>query len=221
MLGASGLLLGLIGFVVVGRNASSHQRAVPRFRANALTLDYAASEQGTSHRLSVPLQGVEPRPFDISPVNYGASTSVAIPADSGHVDASGRCGGEPDWEDLSVLVVDDDQLAAESLGASLGALGCQWTRVATWSMALDALQVGKHDLVVADVSMSTWEGFHVFDELNDLDPRSQPSIIALSAEGDANAVERIHSAGFDGYLCKPFTLSQLSEQLRKFVGQDK
>jgi CheY-like chemotaxis protein len=109
----------------------------------------------------------------------------------------------PALRTLSVLIVEDNRDAAESLARFLR-LGCGY-RV---QMAYDGEQgvraalANPPDAIVCDINLPKKDGFGVARELADRMP-AKPLLIAVTAFSGDYPLAQAEAAGFDHYLVKP------------------
>jgi CheY-like chemotaxis protein len=83
--------------------------------------------------------------------------------------------------------------------------------------ALEYLRLRGGDIVLADVSLPSLDGYDLCREIK-LDPRTTSiPVILLANTFDPFDEERARKAGFDGYLTKPFQTAQLVEMVERLV----
>jgi diguanylate cyclase (GGDEF)-like protein len=116
--------------------------------------------------------------------------------------------------DQSILVVEDDELIARLLKASLVDVGYE-VRIATDGVEALAIAIERcPDLVLADVMMPNMDGYELTRRLRE-DPRTEAvSIIMLTARGLAADKLDGLTAGADDYLVKPFDTPELLARIR-------
>ena len=118
---------------------------------------------------------------------------------------------------LRVLCVDDNEDAADSLGTLLGMVGCD---VAVTTSAADALTRAaefRPQAFVLDITMPGMDGCELARRLRAGADGTEVLIIALTALGDYNSLERIADAGFDLYFTKPVAPAELYAALNTFA----
>jgi PAS domain S-box-containing protein len=104
-----------------------------------------------------------------------------------------------------VLVVDDNQDAADSLSELLRMSGHEVAVVGDGTQALGKLDEFRADVVLLDIGLPRMDGFMVAHAIRARYPHSHPRPRLLALTGFARDEDR-HSAlrsGFDGYLAKP------------------
>ncbi|TXH73739.1 MAG: response regulator, partial [Thiothrix sp.] len=122
-----------------------------------------------------------------------------------------------DYQDKTVLLVDDDPLNQFFGQELLSALGVQVDVVASGDATLMALKFRAYDLVFMDVSMPDLDGYQTTQLIrNDLGLHTLP-IVALTAHAIAGERERCLAAGMSDYLAKPFSIQELEGILVKWL----
>ena len=114
---------------------------------------------------------------------------------------------------LSVLVVDDNRDAAETLSALLNLLGHSAPVANDGHQALRMLPGLRPQVVVLDLGMPGMSGYEVASAI-----RSEPAyagikLVALTGWGGEADRARTAAAGFDLHLTKPATLEAIQEVL--------
>jgi len=107
-----------------------------------------------------------------------------------------------------VLVVDDNQDAADSLAIMLRLLGQQVRVAYHGTAALAAAQEFHPQIVFLDLGMPGMDGCEVARQLR-RQPGQRPVLVALTGWGREEDHQRSGEAGFDQHLTKPASLSAL------------
>jgi CheY-like chemotaxis protein len=102
-----------------------------------------------------------------------------------------------------ILVVDDNQDAAEMVAALLCAHGHLAEVAFGGQAALDALARFKPDVVFLDIGMPGMDGYETIAALRSCAVGACARVVALTAWNDASSCQRIAAAGFDMHLTKP------------------
>jgi two-component system, sensor histidine kinase len=110
-----------------------------------------------------------------------------------------------------VLVVDDNVDAATSLAAFLQLDGHQAQAVHSGKAALEAITTFTPDVVLLDIGLPEMDGYEVAQRIRA--GGSCVRLIALTGYGQAEDIERTHSAGFDAHLVKPVDFAALERSL--------
>lgn len=111
--------------------------------------------------------------------------------------------------DRTVLVVDDNRDAADSLAELLRVMGA--TALAAYS-GDEALQMAAShhvDIAVLDIGMPVMDGCDLARRLRARHGDATPRLIALTGWGQPTDRERIARAGFDHHLLKPVDAAEL------------
>ncbi len=122
---------------------------------------------------------------------------------------------EPGRDDarLKVLVVDDNEASAVTLGWAVEAEGYAVRTVFGGQAALDLAQAFRPDIVLLDLGMPGMSGFDVCRMLR-ADPMfAHIKIIAQTGWGDDGARKRTADSGFDLHLVKPVNIDVLHDML--------
>ena len=115
-----------------------------------------------------------------------------------------------------VLVIDDNQDAADSTAMLLGVLGAQPHVAYDGESGLAALKTWRPDLVLLDLGMPGMDGFEVARRIRaDAETATLP-VIALTGWGQQQDRQRTHDAGFDRHLVKPADPQALQAVLEEF-----
>ncbi|GGC11982.1 hybrid sensor histidine kinase/response regulator [Pseudoduganella buxea] len=110
---------------------------------------------------------------------------------------------------LSVLVVDDNQDAAEMLQFFLGTAGHRVTLATTASTAREAVSSAPFDVCILDIGLPDGNGNELAVDIRQMTIPS-PMLIALSGFGMTRDRDQAAVAGFDHYFVKPVDLDALS-----------
>lgn len=157
----------------------------------------------------------------------GATFTVRLPlaATPAHVALVQPVAQQPDVaaaESGSVLVVDDNHDAADSLGELLGAMGLGVQVAYSGEQALQAA-AGRHfDVAVLDIGMPGMDGCELARRLRERPGLQDLRLIALTGWGQDSDRARFASAGFDHHLLKPVdpdALLDLVQQAPEAVDQ--
>jgi len=112
-----------------------------------------------------------------------------------------------------ILVVDDNQDAADSLAALLEIDGHQVKAVYTAEDGLREVDLLKPDLVLLDIGLPRITGYEVAQRIKAANPLID--VIALSGYGRAEDKQRAVAAGFDAHLVKPIDFDALKKLMNR------
>ena len=108
-----------------------------------------------------------------------------------------------------IVVADDDPDILNIVAMSLEAMGHEVHRAANGLEAVALTRETGPDLVVMDLMMPEMNGYEATETLKaDADTAPVP-ILALTAKAMRGDEERGREAGVDGYVTKPFRISQV------------
>lgn len=119
------------------------------------------------------------------------------------------CAGGP----LSVLVVDDNRDAADSLAAMLELMGASVRVAYGGAAAISAAEAETPALVLLDLGMPGMDGYEVARRLGALGRRPDMQLVALTGWGQSDDRLRTREAGFDDHLVKPADIESLQRLL--------
>lgn len=116
--------------------------------------------------------------------------------------------------DLSVLVVDDNRDAADSLVEALKLIGASAQVVYEGFAGLRAFESGRFDAAVIDIGMPGMDGYELARRLRASAKDGRPlTLIALTGWGQSEDLRRATDAGFDHHVLKPMDFDHLSALL--------
>ncbi|MBE7368901.1 PAS domain-containing hybrid sensor histidine kinase/response regulator [Ramlibacter pallidus] len=116
---------------------------------------------------------------------------------------------------LRILVVDDNQDAADTLGLLLETLGHEVHVAHDSARALEAAEASRFDAFVLDIGLPGMDGFTLARELRASVSGAAATFIALTGYGGVDDRHRGQEAGFDHYLVKPAEAAELAALLRR------
>lgn len=111
-------------------------------------------------------------------------------------------------DNVSILVVDDEQMMRELLKKILTREGYKVTTAADGLDALDVLREEKIDMVISDMKMPGLDGFGLLKTVKEQYP--QVGVIMMTAYGDTYTVKDALLLGADEYITKPFKSYEIS-----------
>lgn len=128
------------------------------------------------------------------------------------------------FENLRVLVVDDNAALRGLLRVSLQAFGCaKVIEAGTVSRALETLNTESVDVVITDWKMQPHDGLHLVRTLRDhqLSPNPYMPVIMLTAYSDEQKLNQAKDCGVNAFLVKPFTAESLARGLCDVITDDR
>ena len=132
------------------------------------------------------------------------------PLEPAHQPAPGDCRA---WR---ILVVEDEQDTAETLGILLRFHGYEVLTAADGPAALALAQSSDPDVVLLDLGLPRMDGFEVARRLREQQPQARPLLVAITGFGADEDRVRSYQAGIDLHLTKPVSVDELLRFLEKF-----
>lgn len=108
---------------------------------------------------------------------------------------------------MKILIVEDETMLADSIGALLRSRGFQVDAVYDGEAGREYAQLGVYDLVILDVMMPKMNGYEVARKVRAR--RVGTPILMLTAKGELEDRVKGLNAGADYYLTKPFDAREL------------
>jgi signal transduction histidine kinase/CheY-like chemotaxis protein len=137
-------------------------------------------------------------------VGKGSEFIVRLPLSQGAAEpAAVRIGASAVATGRHVLVVDDNEDGAQSMGALLSANGHDVRVFCHAAEALAAAVGNPPDIAFVDLNMPGMDGFELARRLRGLPSGQQIKLIAVTGMGREADVMRTRAAGFDAHLTKP------------------
>ena len=118
---------------------------------------------------------------------------------------------------ITILIADDNMASLELLKAALAAPGYRIVESSDGHEALAKAQTEEPDVVLLDIQMPGLDGFEVLRAIRALELARPCRILALTAFAMDGDRERILASGFDGYIAKPVSISDVREQVRQLL----
>jgi PAS domain S-box-containing protein len=132
----------------------------------------------------------------------------------------GPAPARPDREDppaaargRRVLVVDDNQDAADSLGTLLRLLGAEVQVVHDGRSALSAVAQAGAETIFLDIGMPGMDGYEVARRLRASEAGTGMMLVAVTGWSQEEDRRRVREAGFDAHLTKPVGVEDLTRVL--------
>lgn len=154
-----------------------------------------------------------PLPVSTAPLLEPRRHPTVAPLDS--VAAASRLDG------LSIMLVDDDAEACDTLSSVLGSLGATVATTTSAQAALAKFDGNPYDAIVADIGMPVEDGFFFAREVRKREQQGSVNgrvpLIALTAYGRVEDKIKILASGFDSHVIKPVELGELSAIIRSLV----
>lgn len=130
-----------------------------------------------------------------------------------------RYDSAPDWRatGLSMLVVDDDEIACELLKAGLDAFGTyNIETVNSAEEAMNAIAQREHpyDCFFLDIEMPGTNGIALCSWIKSHDQYRETPAIMVTARSERSFIRNAFAAGAIDYVTKPFDMNELQSRMR-------
>ncbi len=110
-----------------------------------------------------------------------------------------------------ILVVDDNEAAADSLAQLLRLKGHAAETAYSGSSMFEAMQKGNHELILLDIGLPDMSGYDA--ALRMRAEGFSGKLIALTGYGQKEDKQKAFDAGFDHHITKPMSIQRLEEYL--------
>ncbi len=151
-------------------------------------------------------------------LHRGATFTVQLPlaidAASTRSPAALTAGWSDGCVERTVLVVDDNRDAADTLTELLRAMGAEVAAAYNGADALRLVADRRFDLALLDIGMPVMDGCDLARHVRALPGGRAMTLIALTGWGQERDRQRMASAGFDHHLLKPVGADDLAALLR-------
>ena len=118
-----------------------------------------------------------------------------------------------------VLIVDDNQDAANSLAALLGLHGHEVQVALSGRQALERLESFRPEVALLDLGLPEMDGYELAGRLRAMPQLNGIRLVALTGYGQAEDGQRTQAAGFHDHLVKPVALQTLERSLAGISGR--
>ncbi len=132
---------------------------------------------------------------------------------------------------LKILIVDDSQTIVKMTSLMLQKLGHEVSSLDNGAMLVDMItqeisepshNAFHYDLILVDLQMPIMDGLEAMKRIRALEDSSESCsihqvMIGMSANSDPETIQEALSAGSNGFLSKPFTVSAVNDIISRFV----
>lgn len=109
-----------------------------------------------------------------------------------------------------ILIVDDSEINVEVANELLQSVGFTTEKAYNGKEAIEKYQSFTPDLILMDIRMPIMDGFEATKEIRKI-AHNTVKIIAVTADAFEHQKNQIFESGLDGYIAKPYTITQLLE----------
>jgi CheY-like chemotaxis protein len=124
----------------------------------------------------------------------------------------------PLWKGVAVLVVEDDADSRDVLRQILRSLGIEPLLARDGREGLDVLSRRKPSVILCDLLMPGMDGFAFLRSVRREPDLAGIPVVAVTALGGADDLQRTWTAGFDGHLTKPIDYDALAALIDRVLG---
>jgi CheY-like chemotaxis protein len=136
-----------------------------------------------------------------------------MPLDLSEAPDNGDSEARLDLAGCRVVVVDDNQDAADSLALMLGSAGADVRTAYEGEGGVHLIASFQPDAALLDIGMPGTDGYTVCRRIRESDPDRRIVLVALTGFGQAHDRARAVTAGFDAHLTKPADVAALRTAL--------
>lgn len=152
-----------------------------------------------------------------SAINQGAIFTILLPSSDKKVSTEDEKSLIVEKGSETILLVDDEPMILEVGQAILATLGYRVLTAASGQEAIDAYSETRDeiDLFIIDMIMPHMSGSELFDRLRKINPTVK--VLLSSGYSIKGQAREIINRGCNGFIQKPFSISQLSVKIREIL----
>ena len=143
----------------------------------------------------------------------------AVPAHTSGACAANRAESAPEYQDLKVLLVEDNEINQKVACSILRKLGIAPSLANNGYEAVVAWERGDFDLILMDCMMPEMDGFEATRRIRSRETDTHIPIVAMTANAMAGDREQCLIAGMDDYVAKPVKIDRLRQAIDKMREQ--
>ena len=118
-----------------------------------------------------------------------------------------------------ILVIEDEESIAIALDYLLTRDGHKHARLATGSGAVQHIRDNRPDLVLLDVMLPDVSGYQIVQDLRADPGLKDIRVLMMTARGSVVERRKGLALGADGFIAKPFELSELRAEIARLLEQ--
>ena len=116
-----------------------------------------------------------------------------------------------------ILVIEDEENIAIALDFLLSREGHRHRRIATGSGAVDEIRASRPDVVLLDIMLPDVSGYQIVQDVRADPTLKKVRVLLMTARGSAAERRKGLALGADGFIAKPFELSELRAELARLL----
>lgn len=116
---------------------------------------------------------------------------------------------------IKILVVDDDPDILEAIQLILSTGGYDSATTTKGEETYERVKEYEPDIIILDVLLSGNDGRTICQNLKRMKETTHIPVIMISAHPTAK--ESVKKCGADGFVAKPFSVSELLDEINKFI----
>ncbi|MBP3966353.1 response regulator transcription factor [Paenibacillus lignilyticus] len=117
-----------------------------------------------------------------------------------------------------ILVIEDDVMMSDMLSMYMSEEGYEIKQAATGTLGLKLLEQFEPDVVLLDLMLPDWDGTELCLQIRQ---HSSVPIMIVSMKSEVSERVQALRAGADDYLCKPFSMHELSARVEALIRRAK
>jgi Response regulators consisting of a CheY-like receiver domain and a winged-helix DNA-binding domain len=115
-----------------------------------------------------------------------------------------------------ILLIEDNIMNCELVKDTLEMENYSITTINNGSDALDILKSKSFDLILTDINLPRMDGIEFMSRAREI--CNNCSIIAMTSDSKTKDGKSFQEIGFDGYIQKPFKVSEFRQYIRSLIG---
>lgn len=121
-------------------------------------------------------------------------------------------------ENVSVLIIDDDDVVLNALGQMMEKTGWRCIRAPSGEIGIDSFKINNVDAVVLDIRLPKMDGFDVLKKLKELKP-AVPVVMLTGLGYEKDQIEKALGLGAVGYVSKDMPVKDVIAKIKAVLGQ--
>lgn len=121
-------------------------------------------------------------------------------------------------KDITVLVVEDNVANFVLIARLLGYMNfhCEW-KTSGYEVVEYADTLPRVDLILMDIRLPYEDGYSALRKIRSSPALKETLVIAVTAEGGMEQINKAKAAGFNGFIGKPLDMDRFPDQIRRVL----